>query len=131
MASRASDLGRVTVPPVPCFRSQISPHTPPSHPRQFSLSFFSFSLLMCDFSVVVKRRSDSVSCMVKSYVQIGASSYFTVIFQEGQRKKEIPIERILSCLLHLSHSPYLRRHQQGAELLYQNFICAILAIRGG
>ena len=105
MASRASDLGRLTVP-VPCFRSQISPHTHPDTLGSFQLFsrpfFVIFSFFWGFFFCFSK---DNPTHAWYNHTYLGA--YFTVCWdgttEQERKKSEILFESVLlSCLLHLS-----------------------------
>ena len=108
MASRASDLGRLTVP-VPCFRSQISPHTHPDTLGSFQLFSRPFFVIFSVFWGFFFASQKIIQLMHGTIIHIWVpTSQFLGRNYRTREKKE----RNSACFI--SPPPYLRRQQRGA-----------------
>ena len=116
MASRASDLGRLTVP-VPCFRSQISPHTHPDTLGSFQLFSRPFFVIFSVFWGFFFASQKIIQLMHGTIIHIWVpTSQFVGTELQNKREKRAKFSLKASSYpaCFISPPPYLRRQQRGA-----------------
>ena len=103
MASRASDLGRLTVP-VPCFRSQISPHTHPDTLGSFQLFSRPFFVIFSVFWGFFFASQKIIQLMHGTIIHIWVptSQFVGAELQNKREKRAKFLLKASSSLLHLS-----------------------------